>query len=229
MPPTMPICPKMAVVVAKLIVDGEARGTHPFLVHTSDAQGMCPGVTSRRLPPRSGGSPLDYSMTSFDNVRLPPSAFLGTSLGRPTNRQTLLNQYISRVGVGALTLSISSISGMKMIATVGADYSYRRHVQGKGPEKVPIISFRTQQLPVLYATAISYVLDAWRPRVIEQYMKPGLDPRVRHGMGVVFKTTVCRLVTQYAQEVGERIGAQGTFGHNLLSQMEVRSVLTPDL
>ena len=222
MPPTMPICPKMAVVVARLVVDGESRGTHPFLVQTSDSRGMCPGVTSRRLPPRSGGSPLDYSMTSFDHVHLPPSAFLGTSLERPTDRQSLLNQYIHRVGVGALTLSMSSISGMKMIATIGTDYSFRRHVQGKGSEKVPIISFRTQQLPVLYATAIAYVLDAWKPRIIKQYVEPGLDRRVRHGMGVVFKTVVCRLVIKYAQDVGERLGAQGTFGHNLLSQMEVR-------
>ncbi|KAF7799673.1 hypothetical protein EIP86_010913 [Pleurotus ostreatoroseus] len=118
---------------------------------------------------------------------------------------------------------MSSISGMKMIATIGTDYSFRRHVQGKGSEKVPIISFRTQQLPVLYATAIAYVLDAWKPRIIKQYVEPGLDRRVRHGMGVVFKTVVCRLVIKYAQDVGERLGAQGTFGHNLLSQMEMDS------
>ncbi|KAJ3535919.1 hypothetical protein NM688_g6910 [Phlebia brevispora] len=223
MPPTTPICPKMAVVFARLIVDGEARGVHPFVVATSDAQGMCAGVTSRRLPPRSGGSPLDYAMTTFDHVHLPPSSFLGASVNRPDDPQKLLNRYVSRVGVGALTLSISSITGAKIIACIGADYSHRRHVQGKGPEKVPIISFRTQQLPVLYATAIAYVLDAWRPCVIAQYMQPGLDSRVRHGIGVVFKTLVCRLLTKSAQDIGERLGAQGTFGHNLLSQMEMDS------
>ena len=82
MPPTTPIrgYPKMAIVLAKLIVGGEERGTHPFLVKTSDAHGMCAGVTSRRLPLRSGSSPLDYAITSFDHVHLPPSAFCAPHL-----------------------------------------------------------------------------------------------------------------------------------------------------
>ncbi|KAJ3543335.1 hypothetical protein NM688_g5865 [Phlebia brevispora] len=223
MPPTTPICPKMALVFARLIVDGEERGIHPFLVPTSDTRGMCAGITSRQLPPRSGGSPLDYAITTFDHIHLPPSSFLGASLDRPIDRQNLLNQYVSQVGVAALTLSVSTIAGAKIIACVGADYSYRRQVQGKGPERVPIISFRTQQLPVLYATAIAYVLDAWQPYVIAQYMQLGLDHRVRHGLTVVFKALVCRLFTKSAQDIGERLGAQGTFGHNLVSQIEMDS------
>ena len=224
MPPTTPIkgYPKMAIVLAKLVVGGEERGIHPFLVKTSDEHGMCPGITSRRLPPRSGSSPLDFAITSFDQVRLPPSAFLGASLARPADRQALLHKYIWRIGIGSMTIPMNSVTATSLIATIGADYSYRRHVQGKGPEKVPIISFRTQQLPVLYATAIAYVLEAWRPCAIEQFMQRDLDPRVRHGLAVVFKTTACRLVTKCAQDVGERLGAQGTFGHNLVSQMEVR-------
>ncbi|KAJ3543972.1 hypothetical protein NM688_g5795 [Phlebia brevispora] len=223
MPPTTPIrgYPKMAIVLAKLIVGGEERGTHPFLVKTSDAHGMCAGVTSRRLPLRSGSSPLDYAITSFDHVHLPPSAFLGIGFDRPTNRQALLHMYIWRIMIGSMTIPMNSVTATSLIASIGTDYSYRRHIQGKGTQMIPIISFRTQQLPLLYATAIAYVLEAWRPRAIDSFMERGLDPQVRHGLAVVFKTTVCRFVTKCAQDVGERLGAQGTFGHNLISQMEL--------
>ncbi|THH02279.1 hypothetical protein EW026_g542 [Hermanssonia centrifuga] len=207
MPPTTPIrgYPKMAIVLAKLIVDGKEHGTHPFLVATSDGRRMCAGIASIRLPPRSGSSPLDYAITTFDQVHLPPSAFLGFSMENPTNRQTLLHRYIWRIGVGSMAIPMNSVTATSFIATIGADYSFRRHVQGKGSEKVPIISFRTQQLPILHATAIAYVLEAWRPHAIEQFMEQGIDPRVRHGLA----------------DVGERLGAQGTFVHNLISQMEM--------
>ncbi|KAH9921831.1 hypothetical protein B0H21DRAFT_177663 [Amylocystis lapponica] len=223
MPPTTPIpgYPKMAIVMAKLIVDGDDRGAHPFLVSTSDEFGMCKGVISTRLPPRSGSSPLDYATTFFDHVHLPPNAFLGKSHSAPQDKHAQLNRYIWRIGIGAIALPLTAVTAAKIGASIGIDYSFRRYVQGKGPEKVPIISFRTQQLPVLYATAIARVLEAWRPKALEQFMAPDVSSSVRSGVAVVFKATVCRLVVAYFREVGERLGAQGTFGHNLLSQMEM--------
>ncbi|THH32194.1 hypothetical protein EUX98_g1989 [Antrodiella citrinella] len=223
MPPTTPIegFPKMAVVMARLIVEGEDRGIHPFIVETSDSQGMCPNITSARLPPRSGSTPLDFAITTFNRVHLPSTAFLGVSLDKPDNVQLLLHSYLWRIGLGTGILPIHGINGLAFIATIGADYSYRRHVQGKGPEKVPIISFRTQQLPLLHSIAAAHVFKAWQPAVIKVLMSDEMDPRSRHGMGVVFKATVSRMITTIAREVGERIGAQGLFGHNFISQLEV--------
>lgn len=39
--------PVIAVVIARLIVDGEDRGVRPFLVPMSDGSKMCTGVTSK--------------------------------------------------------------------------------------------------------------------------------------------------------------------------------------
>lgn len=48
MPPTVPAgLPTVAVVWAKLLVDGEDRGVRPFLVPLNDGKTMCAGVTSR--------------------------------------------------------------------------------------------------------------------------------------------------------------------------------------
>lgn len=39
--------PVIAVVIARLIVDGKDRGVRPFLVPMSDGAKMCTGVTSK--------------------------------------------------------------------------------------------------------------------------------------------------------------------------------------
>ena len=39
--------PRVAIVFARLIVDGEDRGIRPFIVALSNGVSMCKGVTSR--------------------------------------------------------------------------------------------------------------------------------------------------------------------------------------
>lgn len=207
--------------MARLIVGGEDRGVHPFFVQTSNEKGMLPGISSACLPQRSGGSPLDYSMTHFDNVQLPENSFLGSSLEKPANAAMLLQTYVWRIPIGTALASIYVSHAAKFIACVGADYSLRRRIQGRGAERVPIIVFRTQQLPVLYATAVAHVLDAWRRQFAHYQMAADEDPRSKYGLSVVFKATVNRLVTMVARDVAERLGAQGLFGHNVVSQLEV--------
>lgn len=223
MPPTTPhpTRAKISVVFARLLVDGEDRGVHPFLVPTSDEHGMCLGISATILPPRSGTSPLDYSLTSFDHVRLPPAAFLGSALDAPADRHALLLRYIWRTTVGQASLSLIAITGTKIAACLGVEYSLRRMVQGKQHVPTPVMGFRTQQLPMVYCTAVAHVLDAWAPRVIEQFVRTDIDVEVRGGLAAVLKTTVCRFATHYYREVGERLGVQGTFGHNIVSQIEM--------
>ena len=52
MPPTGPFgsLPRVAVVFARLVVQGEDRGVRPFLVALGDGHQMCKGVTSRYAP-----------------------------------------------------------------------------------------------------------------------------------------------------------------------------------
>ncbi|KZT66460.1 hypothetical protein DAEQUDRAFT_746565 [Daedalea quercina L-15889] len=220
MPPTTPICPKVAIVFARLLVNNSDRGVHPFLVHTSDENGMCAGVTSKPLPSRCGTSPLDYALTSFANVYLPASAFLGIKADSREN-QELLQEYIWRTVVGQVTISLAAVTGMKMSSYIGVKYSFRRHVQGRRSTRVPIMAFRTQQLPMLYITAITHVLDAWTPVLLQQFTSPQLSIDVRRGLAAVYKITTCRFLTQCVPEVAERLGAQGTFVRNFVNRLEM--------
>lgn len=213
---------KLAMVFARLLVDGKDHGIHPFLLRLCTQRGMCTGIQSRPLPPRAGTSPLDYAITTFDHVRLPRGSFVGVSTDLPKDAKgLLLRHYMWRVTVGIMSISGASANGLKYPAVIGYDYSNRRHVQGDAPKPFPIIAFRTQQLPILYATAVAHVINAWRVRAVEGFMTPGVNPFVRRGLVLVFKATVLRMYTTMSPLVSERLGAQGTFHHNQLNQLEM--------
>ncbi|KIP07378.1 hypothetical protein PHLGIDRAFT_118147 [Phlebiopsis gigantea 11061_1 CR5-6] len=113
---------KLALVYARLIVEDEYRGIHPFLVTLCTGRGMCTGISSSTLPLRAGTSPLDYAITTFDQVRLPPASFLGKSLAKPKDpKALLLRTYMWRVTVGIMSISGATAQGLKYIATIGYD------------------------------------------------------------------------------------------------------------
>ncbi|EGU71909.1 hypothetical protein FOXB_17581, partial [Fusarium oxysporum f. sp. conglutinans Fo5176] len=129
MPLTTPYCgmPRIAIVFARLLVDGKSHGVKPFLVCLSDACGLRPGVTSRILPTRPGTKPLYHSLTAFNHVDLPFSALLGSSSEPENDRLDFLRQ-IWRVSAGTLSLSIMGISAIKVGTRVAAVYIERRTI-----------------------------------------------------------------------------------------------------
>ena len=67
---------KVSLVNALLIVDGKNLGARFFVVPICNVREMYKGVTSIRLPPRPGTTPLDWALTRFSNVHLPFSALV---------------------------------------------------------------------------------------------------------------------------------------------------------
>lgn len=228
MPPTTPHAdvPKFAIVFARLQVDHEEKGIHPFLVPTSAPGHMLPGINSVLLPPRVGTCPLDYAFTFFNHVKLPLGAYLGEESTQTLDHHASLKKYIRRLTVGQITLPLATLTGAKLTCCIGIDYSMRRHIGG-GDSTRPIMSFRTQQLPILYCLSASYVLDLWSKDVTGMLKYSRLEDRVLQGIAVVFKTTVLRILLPLYREIAERLGAQGTFGYNLVNQLEVSLYMTP--
>ena len=240
MPPTVPAgLPCIGVVFAKLIVDGENRGHRPFVVPLNDGKQMCSGVQSRfvesiilssimsltighrLLPFRGGPHPVLHSLTTFTNVRLPPAALLG-SLERPENLRANLMDVISRVNIGTIAIGCFALPALQCYATIGTLYSLRRCV---GPvdnpqKRTPILSFRTQQAPILSAAANAFVLQAFQQWTITQFCT-ARDSRVRAGIAAVFKSVMVQHSLQCALAISERCGAQGLFAHNQITSTHV--------
>lgn len=226
MPPTTPHprVAKFAVVFARVLEANIDCGIHPFLIKTSEAGHMCPGVSSVLLPSRSGTCPLDYAITSFDDIKLPFHAFLGSTLTPTHDHHATLKRYIGRIAIGQITIAMMALTGLNIASYLGAVYSLRRQVRSPKGLLNPIIQFRTQQLPVLYSIAIARVLSAWADEVSQALQGSQGDDTALQGQAVVFKNTVLRLAIPSLRNVGERLGTQGTFGHNFISQFEVRNL-----
>ncbi|KAA1477375.1 acyl-CoA dehydrogenase NM domain-like protein [Dentipellis sp. KUC8613] len=218
MPPTNPCgIPCVAIVFARLIVDGANHGIRPFLVPLNDGHNMHRGITARILPAREGSTPLNHCVTSFDRVKLPANALLG-DIEEDTSRFTFFNS-IWRVAVGTLSLTGLTLSCLAVSPFIVARYSQRRTVAGPGGSRIPVISFRTQHGPILTALAQGFVLKEMWNKCTAIFAKADLDPRLLHALATIFKVTTTQHVQAANLALSERCGAQGLFAYNQISEL----------
>jgi alkylation response protein AidB-like acyl-CoA dehydrogenase len=153
---------------------------------------------------------------------LPHNAMLGTSefIPRPMFMASLF-----RVAVGSATLTSMAISAFLLCVTIGARYSLRRTVLGSSQTPTPIITFRTQQIPIFTALAQAHVLRAFDAWSVTEFMNAEADPRVRHGIAACFKVAAVQLCQASNLSISERCGAQGLFDYNQISGLHVRASL----
>ncbi|KAI8406313.1 hypothetical protein FOFC_13783 [Fusarium oxysporum] len=220
MPPTTPYCnmPRLAIVFARLIIDGESHGVKPFLVFLGDAGGMRPGITSRILPTRPGTKPLDHSLTSFRHVGLPSTALL-CSTAKPEDDRLAFLRHIRRIAAGTLSLSIMGISAIKVGTRIAAVYSERRIIgAADGKEGKRIMAFSTQQYPIVEGWVQGKVLHAFAHWTID--MCPDLSDPTQHALASIFKATVVK-ASQVLRPLAERCGWQGLFAYNQISELDL--------
>ncbi|KAJ7866239.1 hypothetical protein B0H14DRAFT_3442509 [Mycena olivaceomarginata] len=230
MPPTIPLpntsLPRYAVVFAKLFVKGEDRGVRPFVVKLSTAKALMPDVRSRMLPERAGAGPLGHSITWFDHIKLTPWAFLG-SLTRPKNPKAAFQAALWRVSVGGLAIGAVLIPAICVSAYILGRYSLRRHVINPNTSQVmPIIDFRTQQIPILHALAQWFVMEAFidGSSTLKTFTDLTVDAQVRAGIAAAAKTAMMMHVQESCTQLSDGLGAQGLYGHNQIIniQLEMR-------
>lgn len=129
------------------------------------------------------------------------------------------------MGVGTLSLSLSTVPILKASAYIYGRYSLRRTVLDSEGKEVPIISFRTQQLPLLRTLAQTTVMEKMARWVIERFRSPTIDPRVRHSLGAITKGLFIQHSQQNMGHLIDRCGAQGLFAHNQLTGLQVSGFL----
>ncbi|KAI8710527.1 hypothetical protein NCS52_01569900 [Fusarium sp. LHS14.1] len=220
MPPTTPYCgmPRVAIVFARLMVSGNCHGVKPFLVPLSDSETMRPGITARILPTRPGTKPLDHSITTFEHVRLPPNALLG-SISKPKDERADFLRQIWRVSIGTLSLSIMGVSAIKVGTHIAGTYSQRRTITAPdGHTCLPIMSFSTQQRPIIEGWVQGKILELYARWTIKAFMNATHSPPVRHALATIFKSTVVR-GSRILNELTERCGWQGLFAYNQISEL----------
>ncbi|THH16516.1 hypothetical protein EW146_g4131 [Bondarzewia mesenterica] len=219
MPPTAPAgTPCVAVVFAKAIINGEDCGIRPFVVHIHDGKDMHPGVVSKLLPQRGGSRPVHHSITYFHHVRLPKTALLG-SPEKPADPRATFFHGIFRVAVGTLAIGTFCVPVLQASAYIAGRYSMRRTVVDVDGGLKPIISFRTQKIPVLTALAQSVAIEAWMNKAIAMFRDTSLDGRVRHAIAAISKVVMIQHTMDAGLVLADRCGAQGLFEVNQITGM----------
>lgn len=175
----------------------------------------------RGLPAPGAGRLLDFVLTAFDHVHLPSTAMLG-DLARPSNMRDQYLTAIDRLSTGALIVSLWVIPFLKGAAFTVGRYSQRRTVQeGLQGERVPIISFRTQQLPIAHALAEVAVLAPFADWVIKQHKSHTIGPGLKHALSIILKVVFLQHGSESLKQLNERSGSRGMFPINGLAEMEV--------
>ncbi|KAJ7751750.1 acyl-CoA dehydrogenase NM domain-like protein [Mycena maculata] len=230
MPPTIPLpnisLPRYAVVFAKLFVKGEDRGVRPFVVQLSTAKALKPGVRSRMIPERAGAGPLGHSVTWFDHIKLAPWACLGP-LDKPKNPKAAFQAAVWRISIGGLALGALAVPSVGVSAYILGRYSLRRQVVSANTGKLmPIIDFRTQQIPILHALAQMFVMQAFMKgsSVLKTFSDFTTDAPVRAGISAAAKAVMMMHIQESCYHLSDRVGAQGLYGHSQIIniQLEMR-------
>ncbi|RKL30703.1 hypothetical protein BFJ72_g11268 [Fusarium proliferatum] len=221
MPPSTPWAgiPRIAIVFARLKIDGSDRGVKPFIVKLSEATQLCQGVASRLLPKRSGARAIDHAITTFNHVRLNADALLGPpSLGQSRRRDFL--QQISRLPVGGLALSLTYIPLLKKSAFIAGTWSIQRTVTTKDDgQQTSVINFSTQHRPVLLGLVQAEVFDTFADYAIDILRTQSFSDDIRHGVAVCFKATVHPEGQRTVNELADRLGWNGVFSFNRVIEL----------
>ncbi|KAJ7121250.1 acyl-CoA oxidase [Mycena crocata] len=222
--------PRLAVVMARLTDKGKHRGIRPFVVPLNDGKTMCEGVSCRVLPDRSGTRPIGHAITSFKHVKIPASALVG-DINSPLGARIQFLTSIWRLGIGSATMAALCIPALRVSTYIAAQYAKRRTVSDSNGTVVPILSFRTTQVPILRALSQAAVLEAFF-KEIRPYFS-ATDNRnlagvleIRNGLATVFKTISCHHFRESSVSLTDRLGAQGLFTENQLValEMEIRGM-----
>ena len=180
---------RMAAVFAQLIVDGEGRGVHAFVVPLRDDDGnLLPGIEIEDCGEKLGLNGVDNGMIWFRKVRVPREALLNrygnvtpegvyeSPIEDPNKRFfTMLGTLVQ----GRVCISAGSISAAKTALTIASRYGLRRRQFGpSGKMEVPVLDYRTQQRRLMPRLAKTFALHFAQQELSAKFHRVFSDPSV---------------------------------------------------
>ncbi|MFJ2832533.1 acyl-CoA dehydrogenase [Streptomyces sp. NPDC087263] len=205
------------------------HGVFLFLTPLTDRRGTLPGVTVNMLPERIG-SPVDHCVTSFDQVRLPRTALIqgahgqllpdGTftsSVGSPRKRFLYA---ISRVTVGKLCMSASTLGGCRAALTTAVRYAHLRRISGAvAGQRVPLAAHRSHHARLLERVATAYAMTFLHRTVTDRWIThPPEERAATERLVAVTKGWITWQARDITIESRERCGARALFPVNGLAE-----------
>lgn len=215
--------PKLAVVLARLKVEGKQRGIFPFIVRIRTDKSVCAGVTVSPLGDKPDYA-LDNAITIFDHVRVPfhhwlrgaestideDGKFSSTILS--AGRRFLTS--MERVQTGKLCLAMGALTVLRGSLDLTLRYAQQRKTFGTGRKDVSILSYRTYQQTVFDGVASAYAGSFLLQSAVADYQSTPRDCVATNRLLAIAKIFISSHGISIMTRCRERVGAQGLFSAN---------------
>lgn len=219
--------PKIAVVMARLKVADKDWGVFPFIVRISDERGLCQGVHAAPCPEKPVQG-LDNGLTLFDHVVIPRRNLLSGNMGeisedgvfRPKigNPRKRFLRAMARIQPGRLCVASAAVGAGRASVYVALRYAQRRLTNAPGRNDMPIIEYRSYQLPVFTALAKVYAMTFLLNRVKQEFLaNPAEISTDLNNLISITKALSTWEMTDVVALCRERCGAQGMFSVNRIA------------
>ncbi|MDV6011954.1 hypothetical protein [Haloechinothrix sp. LS1_15] len=168
---------RVAVVNARLVVDGADHGVHAFAVRLPH-----PRVDIATVP---GGAPmpLDYSVIRFDHAELPYGCWLAdnaeiTSTGAydPLTPQQRLGRSLGGVNAAVASAAVALAAAARATAAITTRFTTQRLVGDPG---TPVLRLAPHRAELASAIAQVYAITCYADRVGHEFV----DERLNHTSG----------------------------------------------
>ncbi|MBS2545914.1 hypothetical protein KGQ19_03435 [Catenulispora sp. NL8] len=219
--------PKLAVVLARLKSAGQDYGVFPFVVRISGPDGPAEGVRAA-LCPEKPAMGLDNGLTWFDHIRIPRRSLLTGDMGEFTedgvfhpsvaNPRTRFLRAMSRNQPGRICVSAASVSLGRASVYIALRYALQRVTNAPGRNDMPVIEYRSHQLPLFTALAKVYAMTFLVNRAKREYVdRRGVVDADLNTLISITKALTTWEMSDVAAVCRERCGAQGMFSVNRIA------------
>ncbi|MBF6064276.1 acyl-CoA dehydrogenase family protein [Nocardia terpenica] len=226
---------RMAAVFAQLIIEGESKGVHCFLVPIRDERGSdLPGVTTSDCGLKGGLPGVDNGRIRFDHVRIPrenllnryadvtPEGTYSSEIENPSRRffTTLGTLVRGRVSVGG-----AAAAGARVALSIALRYADKRRqfADTETGEEVVLLDYRSHQRRLLPHVARAFALAFAQNDLVRRMhvIQTGqdLDPHAQRALekrAAGLKIAQTRHATRAIQECREACGGAGYLTENRL-------------
>ena len=218
---------RMATVFAQLVIGGQSRGVHAFLVPIRDTAGQTtPGVRLEDSGHKLGLNGVDNGRIWFDNLRIPRESLLarfaqvsedGTySSPIPSSSRRFFTMLGTLVG-GRIAVASGGLSAAKSALTIAVRYgAHRRQFGPKDRAEVPVLDYLTHQRRLLPLVATCYALNFALHDLAQRYgeTQDGADVREIEAEAAALKAMGTAHATRAIQEAREACGGEGYRAEN---------------
>ena len=221
---------RMAVVFARLLVDGTDHGVNAVLVPLRDKSGsVLPGIRIEDNGGKGGLNGVDNGRIWFDDVRVPRAALLNrfadindhgqyvSDIPDPDRRFfTMIGTLVGgRIGVGAAAVNVA-----KSALTIAIRYAHRRRQFGSAPgAESLLIDYPIHQERLIPRLATTYAYHFAYEALIEDFADGTEDPRQIEARAAGLKAFATRHAVDTIQAAREATGGQGYLTENRLTTM----------